>query len=226
LSLESSVALWDTLSFWFITAGIIATFVGGVASIRSRHWNRQLTAQQEAQRIRDKSDSDKALAALNLEVAQANERAANAIKASSKAQAHAAESELELAKLKAPRSISEEQAEEIANALRKYPSQQFQIATFWDLKEPVELSKRLYAILLKAGWTYAKPEHPGIILGGLEGIHVFANPALPGTKAAGDALVTALNGAGLTADSNGKAAPDNLVNLINLNVGTKPLTSD
>ena len=100
----------------------------------------------------------------------------------------------------------------------------FQITTFWNIDEPLSLSNRLYNALLNAGWQYVKPDHGLALFGNLEGIEIYVHPqAGPGTKAAADALVSALNADGLSAIRKDKNAPNNPDELINLNIGTKPI---
>jgi uncharacterized protein YlxW (UPF0749 family) len=116
MSLESSVGLWDAISFWFITIGIITTFVVGIAAIRFRYWNGLPVAQQEAQQRKDKEDAEAALASLNLKIADANAREKQA--------------ELELAKLKEPRSLTTDQSAKIADAIKPFAETKFSVAVF------------------------------------------------------------------------------------------------
>jgi hypothetical protein len=95
MSLESSVSLWDALSFWLITAGVILTFVGGAASIMFRRYNHRLVVLTEERNRQEKAANEKAIADAGARAAESNERAA-------KAEQAAAEANLEIVRLKTP----------------------------------------------------------------------------------------------------------------------------
>ena len=78
MSLESSVSFWDALSFWLITAGAISASLGGLSSIMSRRYNRQLVALTQEQNRQAKEETDKAIADAGARAAEANARAAAA----------------------------------------------------------------------------------------------------------------------------------------------------
>ena len=71
MSLESSVSFWDAISFWFITGGVILAFVGGVASIMFRRYNRQLVVLTETHNREVQAANEKAIAEANARAAEA-----------------------------------------------------------------------------------------------------------------------------------------------------------
>jgi hypothetical protein len=94
MSLESSVSLWDWLSFWLITGGAILAFFGGLSSIMFRRYNHQLVVLTEAHDREEKAANDKAIADADARAAEADARASEANK-------KAADLDLKAEKLKA-----------------------------------------------------------------------------------------------------------------------------
>jgi hypothetical protein len=148
---------------------------------------------------------------------------ADAGTAISSANARALEAQLELEKLKAPRSISDKQIGEILPKLSAFKGQGYVITTFWDLKEPLALAERLHIVLSNAGWEFIKPESQGFLLGGMAGVQVWVHPnADPKVKKAADALMAALNDAALAPVMKLQNPANQMDNKIAINVGTKP----
>jgi hypothetical protein len=78
MSLESSVSLWDALSFWLVTAGVVLAFLGGLASIKFLRYNVRLVAFTAERNRQDKLAGDKAIAEANARAKEAEARAADA----------------------------------------------------------------------------------------------------------------------------------------------------
>ena len=136
----------------------------------------------------------------------------------------AAKSELDLAKLRAPRKFSDEGIAKLVEALKPFAGQEFTVTTYWDAKEPSAFTRELVAVLTMAGWTFIPHERWHGLMGGIEGVIVHAHPdAIPKTKGAREALVNALRGVGISADPKEEVAANNPAhNKINLNIGQKP----
>lgn len=126
----------------------------------------------------------------------------------------------------APRSLSDGQLSEIAKALAPFAGQEFDIVTFWDSKEPHDLTNRIYAALTSpiANWKYIKPQSGEFLLGGLEGTQIWAHPeADKQTKDAVNALIEALRKEGIATEAKEQNLTNNPKhNKIVINVGTKP----
>jgi len=139
------------------------------------------------------------------------------------ANARALEAQLALQQFKAPRDLTDEQVRQIADKLKPFAGQKFQIVPYWEMKEPLALANRIYTPLELAGWKYVKPEKTPFMLGGTEGVQVWRHPnADDRVQQAADALVTALNGAGVFAILKLQNVANPIDEMINLNVGTKP----
>jgi hypothetical protein len=156
--------------------------------------------------------------------AQAIAESDSAKTGAAEANARALEAQLALEKFKAPRALTDEQVQHIADELKLFAGQEFQIVTYWEMKEPLAFANRIYTPLDLAGWKYIKPERATFMLGGTEGVQVWRHPnADEGVQKAADALVAALTDADVAAvilKLQNTANP--IDNKINLNVGTKP----
>jgi hypothetical protein len=123
----------------------------------------------------------------------------------------------------ADRVLADQQLKQIADKVKEYEGQEFQVVTYWDMKEPLALANQLYTSLDQAGWKYIKPERATFMLGGTEGVQVWRHPdADDRVQKAADALLAALNDAGLVAVLKLQNPADPIDNKINVNVGTKP----
>jgi hypothetical protein len=123
----------------------------------------------------------------------------------------------------ADRVLTDQQLEQITKEVKQYEGQEFQVVTYWDMKEPLALANQLYTSLDRAGWSYIKPERATFMLGGTEGVQVWRHPGADDrVQKAADALVTALNDAGLVAVLKLQNPANPIDKKINLNVGTKP----
>ena len=149
---------------------------------------------------------------LNLQIAQANERAAVA--------------ERETALLKAAmadRTLTDEQVRAIATKLNPYWGQEYEVTAYWDSKESMGITDRIHAALQLAGWKFLPPKGFRAMMGGVVGILVYSHPDADGsTKSAVVALVTALQQEGLQAEARLQNAQNNPKhNTISLSVGSK-----
>jgi hypothetical protein len=156
--------------------------------------------------------------------AQAIAESDTAKKGAADANARALEAQLALEKFKAPRVLTDEEIQAIAEKLKSFSGQEFQIVTYWEMQEPLAFANQIYAALDLAGWKYIKLERATVMLGGTEGVQVWTHPnADEEVKKAADALTTALTGADVAAVVHKFQNVENPKdNKINLNVGTKP----
>ena len=155
--------------------------------------------------------------------AQASAESEIAKKGAAEANARALEAQLALEKFKAPRLLTNQQVQQIADKLKVYAGQEFGIVTYWDMKEPLALANQIYTPLVFANWKFIKPERTGFMLGGNEGVQIWRHPnADDRVQKAADALVAALNEADVTAVLKLQNSADPPNDKINLNVGTKP----
>jgi hypothetical protein len=146
-----------------------------------------------------------------LQIAQANERAANA--------------ELEAQRLKnqlADRVLSNEQVRSIAGKLALYPGQEYDVAMYRDSQESVAIAERINLSLQSAKWKILPSDAVGLF-GGVVGVLVWRHPdADERTRVATTALIGALLHEGLQAElrlQNSQNNPKH--NKISLVVGAK-----
>jgi hypothetical protein len=171
---EALEALLRTLDNWgafFILLVVLG--VGGelFVHLRQSSANKKLTAlqrseakAQEAEIVRLNKDAE----GFRLDVAKANERAAEANRL--------AEQE-KLARLKieerlAPRSLNKEQSDKLTAAVRKFTGQKIEIAEYGLSREASSLSKQIQAALAAAKWDTSVVA----IMSGVEiepGIHIL-----------------------------------------------------
>jgi ribosomal 50S subunit-associated protein YjgA (DUF615 family) len=122
----------------------------------------------------------------------------------------------------ADRVLTDAQLSAIADRLRAFSAQEYQITTFWNLKEPVAIANRIHKSLIAAGWLFKKPEPPTFLLEPMAGIRVWVHPAAEErTKQAANALVSVLSEQGMAAELRHNNAPQKPDNIINIQVGTK-----
>jgi len=164
--------------------------------------------------------SSERIVELNLEIAKAQEAAA-------KAEARAAEANLELERFRAPRHLTDEQVRDMADRLRPFAGQEFDVTPYWDNSESLDFANELADLLVHdADWIYVKPAQTGHMLGGKIGVFVWSHPdADTRTKMAVAALVSALidNGfaAAPRAQNPGGTGTNVKNNKIGINVGSK-----
>ena len=162
------------------------------------------------------ADSETKAESFRLDIAKANESAAQA-------RARAIEANLELEKLKAPRSLTGEQSARIANRLKEFAGQEFDVTPYWDSPESLKFANQIADSLIRAGWQYVKPVKSGFMLGGIVGVQVWRHPdADDSASRAADALVAVLTAEGFSATLRVQNAVNNPKNnKLRLNVGSK-----
>ena len=117
--------------------------------------------------------------------------------------------------------LSDEEANGLALAVAPFAGQKYDCTTFWDMREPLAFTNRVHHILQNNGWSYMKDTQKGFLLGGLEGVEVYAHPQAPiQVQLAADALVATLNGLGHATKR--KAAGGEVHDYLSINFGTKP----
>jgi len=221
MSLESSVSFWDALSFWFITAGVVLTFIGGAASIMFRRYNHRLVVLTEERNRQERAVNEKAIADAGARAAESNKQAA-------KAEQAAAEANLEVARLKTPRILSPIQQQRLMVKLAVSAGQKFSLAV-GEEPEQLNLLGEIKSVLLSAGWIQVPVTGFGdIAIGDAAlsfgtGVVVRLAPnATSSARAAADLLANSLNEE--TVDS--KPEPDKRVtdpSILNVLVGSKPM---
>jgi hypothetical protein len=184
--------------------------------------------------------SDKEVAKLKLdtqhlatEQAEASERVANAQRDAAEANARAAEAnqkaeEDRVARLKieqrfADRTLTNEQIAAIAAKLRPFVPQAYEITPYWDMKESMSITNRIYQALVLAGWTQNEPQKGRAMLGGVVGVLVYIHPAAGSkTKDAANSLVSALNADDISSELKQENPTNNPPNdVLGINVGAK-----
>jgi hypothetical protein len=147
----------------------------------------------EAQVASAKAASDAASAkaeTFRLDIAKANESA-------KQAEARAAEANLELARFKAPRTLSPSQQASISDRLRKFGARRVDVIIIGDAPEITDITRLIAAAIQQAGWTVnfvGKAISGPNISGVLIGTHIGSDRNL---NEAADTLVSALQSAGI-----------------------------
>lgn len=153
-----------------------------------------------------------------VDIATANTRADQAMASAEAERAERAKIERRLA----DRELSAQDADSIAKAVQPFAGQEYKVTTFWDLREPHEFTNKVHHALIAGGWIYTQHETGSFLLGGLEGVEIYAHPgASDQTRQAADQLVKILGDLELHAKR--KDAGGEVHAYISMNVGTKPL---
>ncbi len=186
-SLESSASIWDSFSFWLVVIGAVLAGVGGLTSIASRRINRQLSALTEARNREEKQANERA-------IADANARA-------EEAKRDAAKANLELTRIKLPRTLTDEQQKDLTDEMKAYSGQWFSLSSVQD-PEAIDLVRVIGVCLQKAMWEKLEPESDvriGDIGTGVgRGVRVrVPYGASPRTQGIAQALASALNDKGI-----------------------------
>lgn len=147
-------------------------------------------AQDRLQKLKDEKLS-KELSDKGVLIAEANERAAKADK-------KAAEAQLELAKFKAPRTLTDEQRERITGKLKPFLGTTFEVVTYPGEPEPATFSNVIAETLVKAGWVFNPNHSHGHLMGLASGVVVvIGREAGSNAGKAGAALLEALRAEGV-----------------------------
>jgi hypothetical protein len=129
--------------------------------------------------------------------------------------------EEKLNKLTSDRVLADARA--MVEELKSFGGQEYQMVTFWEMREPLATANLIHAALQTAGWKYIPLDRATMMLGGIEGVQVWVHPnADPQARRAAEQLVLELNKAHLSAVLREQNAQNPKDNKINLNVGTKP----
>lgn len=235
-----SVELWKSLFDWATVVLIALTVVSGAGALIT---GGIISKRQEAKLHQFDSD----LTSAKTELVKQQERAASAEAKASEAKTTASDAlakqqntELELKKQEeraavaektllelkntlADRALSDKQVEVIANKLRSYEGQEYELVAYWDSKESVGIANRIHAALQLAQWKYLKLDAWHGLLGGVVGVQVWIHPdADPKTKSAAHLLVSALVAEGIEAESREQNPTNNPKhNKIALSIGAK-----
>jgi hypothetical protein len=160
-------------------------------------------AQKEASEAKAKADKfESDIATADQKAAEANAKAegfradiAKANESAKQAEARAAEAKLELARFKAPRTLSASQRTSIAALLRPLGPQRVDLIVIGDAPEITDIAGAIIAVLKQAGWTVNVPgkaiSGPNVS-GVLIGTHMGSDR---GVNDAADALISALQSA-------------------------------
>lgn len=177
--------------------------------------NEKETAATLKQAEQERADAAKSLEVTKgyeSQIAQANERAA--------------EAERETARLTAAladRTLSDAQVESIGNKLEPFHGQEYTVTAYWDSKESVGIADRIHKALHDfAHWSFSSEGAKSREFGGTIGVLVWTHPnAGDSTKRAADKLIKALNDEGIETHPR-KQNPNNPIsNTIGIVVGSK-----
>jgi hypothetical protein len=123
----------------------------------------------------------------------------------------------------ADRKLTDAQVIAIADIIKPFAGQEFVITTYWDLKEPMAVTNRIFGALKIAGWKLIKPEGGSILSGGVASVLVYVHPeADERTKKAALSFLAVLNQEGISSELRLQNDPKNPNNKLHINVGTKP----
>jgi hypothetical protein len=196
-----SMRMWPSLSIslpmankiadaanWFLIGslivGVVSTFtIVLMSGIKEGYWeaDRRASAEKIAG-LTTQSDQ------LRKETAEANARAA--------------EAQLELEKLKTPRTLGPTRQEVVANSLRRFAGQRYRAAISQGADDGVAFWESLYTTLERAGWIYIPSGPPslgnppaGIPIASVPGVEIRFDPEkeqelTPAALALGNALHT------------------------------------
>lgn len=144
----------------------------------------------------------------NLKIAEAQREAANA--------------RLALEEFKAPRRLTDKQAQEISSELKVFSGHEFDILEYLLTSEPLALQDQLYRVLVGATWKYIDFKAYRPVLAG-DGVLVSRHPnADSNTKKAADLLVKALSSRGIAAELRANSPESIEQNRVRIQVGAKP----
>jgi hypothetical protein len=164
-------ALLARIDVWLLVFGVIVVIgVAGESFFGIRHWwnSRKLQTIQSA----EEQERQETIARLNNGAANAEQQAQSFQLQIAQANERTARAELELAKLKAPRVLTEEQQRELVAALKPFPNTAISIEFEYADGEAKALAMQLWGVLTKAGWkvgfgspTAGMPEYAANTLG-------------------------------------------------------------
>jgi hypothetical protein len=181
-----TVETLESLSRISNIAVVVLTALLAVAGYFAWLYSTDLAALKEDELSRFKLESTK-------EIAKANEQAAIA-------EALAAESQLELAKFKAPRTLTDEQRKRIAEKVNAFSGTTFEVITYPGEPEPANFSNLIAEMLVQAGWIFNPNNTSGSLMGLASGVVVnVGKQAGSMATQAGETLVESLTAEGVSA---------------------------
>jgi hypothetical protein len=206
---------WYPISWKGVLAGGIITAIGACATIAflllqwrttsiredQSEWRTSTLEMQTAQANAALGAAQADIARANLQIAEAKKQTAalekdtaNARKGIVEANARALEAQAELARFKAPRSISEADKPAIISALSNFAGTKVAIYILGDGPEPNDLGAAISGVLTQSRWVPLSWNWSGA--GAAAGVIVLFKPGTEGEfGSACDALVAAFNGA-------------------------------
>jgi hypothetical protein len=125
----------------------------------------------------------------------------------------------------AARTLSDEQISAIADRLKQFSSQEFDIVAYWKNPESLGLANRIYDALIKAGWKYDKPTNAEFLLRVETGIDLGFDRrvSLDVAKALSEALTDANIQVSMDMQSlTGPPPSSDPIHKITISVGIKP----
>lgn len=187
-----SLPFWESVFRWATGIAAIAGGIGVTAAFISAIVGYQITD-------RVAKESDKKISEANARAEEAKATSAQANERAAQAEARAAEANLELARFKAPRSLSKSQQDSLRDKLKGFSGISVDVFRFGETSEIVVLSTLLVSPLKDAGWS---PRDWGITGGGAAtGVLVMTRPGSNSTvELAAAALVRALNEVGIASN--------------------------
>ncbi|MBX9823753.1 MAG: hypothetical protein K2Y27_02040 [Xanthobacteraceae bacterium] len=213
MDLPDKVWWANEIRIWGVAATAFIGVISFAAAWTHSRWQSELSTQKEEAAAERQRISDEKIAEANARAAEANQKA----------------EEEKLARVKieerlADRSISDRQFGELIVMARPFAGQEYEVTTFWDLREPMAISNRLSQALTVGGWNLKQPETGRWILGGLEGVEIYHHPRSPNAARAARAITDALNSIGIAATTKQKNVPADSEpeHKLSFNVGTKP----
>lgn len=206
-----SVEFWKSVFDWGTVVLVSLTVLTGAGALITGKiiGDRQdeKIAELNTQASEAKRDAEK----FKLDIASANERAANAERETARLNARLAD-----------RTLSDSQLSSLIENLKPFAGQAFQVVPYWGDKESTGIADRITGGLTKAGWVFVKLETYTMLPGGLVGVDVYVHPESDQRiQQAAAALVRTLNEHGIVAELRHKNDPGHPDDKIMLSVGAK-----
>jgi hypothetical protein len=174
----------------FLFSGVLQTISDGeLAGVRAE----AATANKAAGLAREHAENANALAKrYQAQISDSNARA-------KEADARALEAELALARLKAPRTLTDKQLLEISKSIKFFAGQEFELSTVMGGTEPTAFADRIYKALIGGRWKFVNPGGYRNVFG-TNGVTVMYNPgAETRVRDAASSLASALDSHGVKA---------------------------
>jgi hypothetical protein len=114
---------------------------------------------------RDASEAKTLLSEVRQLAKEAQERAASAEKGTER-----------LTTRFADRTLTDAEIKDIGDTLRPFAGQEYEVETYWETPECLNISNRIHLALLFARWKYIPPERGRMLLGGVTGINISRHP--------------------------------------------------